>query len=124
MQLNRLTIIGYAGKDAEQKEKNGSKFTTFSLGYSKKNKDGQPTPTTWINCLAGGNWAAYAAKIKKGDNVYVEGELEVREYEDKQGQKKSSISVRAYQIVIGLKDIEAKKADFTSDKIEEDEVPF
>ena len=84
--MNRLTLIGYLGSDAEKKDSSNGSWTVFSVATktSWKNKaTGQwESRTEWHRCVAGGErLAAFAATLKKGAHVHVEGELRNREYE-------------------------------------------
>jgi single-strand DNA-binding protein len=85
MTLNRLTLIGFVGADAEQKANNkGSAYTVFSVATktSWKNADGAwDSRTEWHRCVANGKIADFAATLKKGAHLQVEGELRSREYE-------------------------------------------
>ena len=85
MYLNRLTIIGFTGGDAETKTgSNGSAFTVFSVATKRswKNPEGAwESRTEWHRCLAFGKLAEFAASLKKGTHLQVEGELRSREYE-------------------------------------------
>jgi hypothetical protein len=85
MYLNRLTLIGFIGGDAETKTiSNGSTFTAFSVATQRswKNSEGAwESRTEWHRCVSFGKLADFAATLKKGAHVQVEGELRGREYE-------------------------------------------
>jgi single-strand DNA-binding protein len=85
MYLNRLTLIGFIGADAEAKTSNrGSQFTVFSVATKRSWKNAQgdwESRTEWHRCLAFEKLAEFAACLKKGAHVQVEGELRRREYE-------------------------------------------
>ena len=85
MTLNRLTIIGFVRADAEEKTNSkGSPYTVFSVATktSWKNADGAwESRTEWHRCVANGKITGFAATLKKGAHVQVEGELRSREYE-------------------------------------------
>jgi single-strand DNA-binding protein len=85
MYLNRLTLIGFIGGDAETKTiSNGSTFTAFSVATQRswKNSEGAwESRTEWHRCVSFGKLANFAATLKKGTHVQVEGELRGREYE-------------------------------------------
>jgi single-strand DNA-binding protein len=88
MYLNRLTLIGFIGADAETKTGNtGAKFAAFSVATQRswKNTNGDwESRTEWHRCLAFGKLGEFAATLKKGAHVQVEGELRSREC-DKDG---------------------------------------
>jgi single-strand DNA-binding protein len=85
MNLNKLTIIGYIGRNAETKQlPNGSAFTKFSIATSKSWKDDKgewKQKTQWHAVLAfGESFAQLAPRLVKGAHVFVQGELTTREY--------------------------------------------
>ena len=86
MYLNRLTLIGFIGGDAETKTiSNGSTFTALSVATQRswKNSEGAwESRTEWHRCVSFGKLADFAATLKKGAHVQVEGELRGREYEE------------------------------------------
>src|SRR5258707_14248603 len=85
MTLNRLTLIGFVGADAETKTNgNGSAYTVFSVATktSWKNTAGAwESRTEWHRCVANGRIAGFPATLKKGPHVQAEGELRSPEYE-------------------------------------------
>lgn len=85
MTLNRLTLIGFVGSDAEEKTNSkGSSYTIFSVATNttwKNAKGERESRTEWHRCVANGKLASFAATLKKGAHVQVEGELRSREYE-------------------------------------------
>jgi single-strand DNA-binding protein len=98
--MNRITLVGYLGKDAEQREtKNNVPFTVLSVATKKSWKDraGEwQSRTEWHRCLV---WrpklATFAASLAKGAHVQVEGELLNREYQ-KDGVTQRSVEVRTH----------------------------
>ena len=86
MNINRVTLAGFAGKDARSSSTlNGRSITKLSIATTKRYKDAQQQwqeKTQWHDCVAyTGPVAEYAAKIQTGDYVFLEGELVYREYE-------------------------------------------
>jgi single-strand DNA-binding protein len=73
MCLNRLTLIGFTGGDAETKSgNNGSTFTVFSVATKRSWKNGDDewdSRTEWHRCLAFGKLGEFAAGLKKGAHV-------------------------------------------------------
>ena len=83
----KVTVIGNIGKDAEYKEFNGNKFIAFNVAATKRYRDAQGnshTKTTWVSCLKRGE-SNVIDYLKKGAQVYVEGEFSVRTYSTQQG---------------------------------------
>jgi single-strand DNA-binding protein len=102
MYLNRLTLIGFTGGDAETKTgNNGVTFTALSVATKRswKNADGEwESRTEWHRCVAFGKLGEFAASLKKGAHVQVEGELRSRQY-DKDGVKHRAFECRLESIL-------------------------
>ena len=85
MNINRVTIAGIAGKKALQySTQNGKSMTKLSLATTKRYKDAEcnwQERTQLHTAIAYGIIADYAAKIRTGDHVFVEGELAYRGYD-------------------------------------------
>jgi single-strand DNA-binding protein len=99
--INKVTLIGNIGKDPETRTfDNGSEVCQFSLATSKswKDKAGEwQEKTTWHNIVAWGNKVQQAAKLQKGDTLYLEGEIDNRSYE-KDGQTRYISEINASYI--------------------------
>lgn len=108
---NLVILIGRLGADPELKELNGgAKVCSFSLATSKKFKDktsGEKKEITqWHRIKCWNATADLAAQyLKKGHQVYVEGEIEYREYE-KDGVKKYATDI----VVNSLQFLESRPA--------------
>jgi single-strand DNA-binding protein len=87
MYLNKVILAGFLGKDAIVRTGNNGNFTTLDLATKKSYKDKESgkyvSRTEWHNLIVFGGRADYAAKLKKGDHVLAEGELQHNEYESK-----------------------------------------
>jgi single-strand DNA-binding protein len=86
MYLNRLSIMGFLGADGEKKSTAaGQTFTILSIATKTSWKDDQgewQSHTEWHRAVVWGDkFAEYAAGLKKGAHVLVEGSLRSREYE-------------------------------------------
>lgn len=95
MSVNKVILIGNTGKNPDFKEfDNGSCIATFSLATTKRGfttKDGRQIPdkTEWNNIVLQNGLAKVANQyVKKGDKLYIEGELRTRSYDDAQGVKR------------------------------------
>ncbi len=88
--LNKVMLIGNLGSDAENRVTvNDVPVTSFSMAttHSYKGKDGNwVNDTTWHNIVAFNLSDFMRDKLKKGKKFYVEGRLNKRSYENKQGQ--------------------------------------
>lgn len=85
MTINRVTIAGFAGKDARTSStQNGKSMTKLSIATTKRYKDAEGAwqeKTQWHTCVAYAGVADYCSKIQTGDQVFIEGELTYREYD-------------------------------------------
>jgi single-strand DNA-binding protein len=96
--LNKVMLIGYAGADSEMKfTAAGIPVANFSLAVKEvyKNGDGgKKTNTLWIRCVAWRRRAEIAGEfVTKGKFLYVEGRLQLRSYQDREGQKRNVTEV-------------------------------
>ena len=103
MYLNRITLIGFLGSDAESKASNATNIAVFSLATktSWKNDAGtRKCRTEWHRCVAFGKLAEFAATLTKGAHVAVEGELRSHEYQREValGPQTTSIPQRVWEI--------------------------
>lgn len=92
--MNSICVIGRIGQDPELKNTpNGVPVCSFTLAVKRpKVKD----TTDWLPCVAWRQSAEYLCKYgKKGSSVAVTGVLTTRNYEDKNGQKRT-----AYEILV------------------------
>jgi len=90
--VNKVIMIGRLGKDAETKfTPSGISISKFTLATNRSSKDPQSGEwkelTDWHNIVV---WRTehVANFLLKGKQIYLEGRLETRSYEDKEGQKK------------------------------------
>jgi len=97
--FNRLTLVGYLGRDPESKVlPSGDQVTEFTMATDEKKKDGT-TATTWFRVSAFGKAADVAAQyLTTGSYVYIDGSLVLREYTDRQGNQRQALDVRAREI--------------------------
>lgn len=102
--VNKVILVGNLGKDAETKfTPSGVSVTRFSVATSRRWKDQQSgewkDETDWTNVSL---WRAenLAQYLTKGKQVYVEGRLQTRSYEDKDGQKRYSTEVVADDVIL------------------------
>jgi single-strand DNA-binding protein len=103
MYLNRITLIGFIGSDAEKKLSNATNLAIFSLAtkMSWKNDAGDwESRTEWHRCVAFGKLADLAGTLAKGAHVAIEGELRSHEYQRELGvgTQKTTVSQRIWEI--------------------------
>jgi single-strand DNA-binding protein len=98
--FNRITIVGYLGRDAELRyTPQGTAVCNFSVATTERKKDrgGEyQDVTTWFNVsLWGGKAEATSQYLSKGKLVFIEGRLTQREYQDRDGNNRTSLDVNA-----------------------------
>ena len=93
MYSNRVTLIGFLGNDAEVRTSNDRSLTTLSLATkSSYKKDGKYIEhTQWHRCVVFGKLEEFAATLKKGAHILVEGELRSRKYESTKTNSEQTI---------------------------------
>lgn len=102
MYQNKVTLIGFLGKDAEVRTNDQRSFTTFSLATkSSHKKDGKYISRTWWHrCIVFGKLGEFAGTLKQGAHIQVEGELQYPEYDSrKSGKKEVGVQIRVDSIL-------------------------
>jgi single-strand DNA-binding protein len=103
--VNKVILIGNLGKDPELKHTSGgTAVATMTVATNErfKDKSGEwQDRTEWHNVVLWQRLAEIAAEyLKKGRSVYVEGRLQTRSWEDKQGQKRYTTEIVASDLVL------------------------
>jgi single-strand DNA-binding protein len=103
--LNKVQIIGHLGKEPEMRyTPSGKPVTTFSVAVSRSwnSADGERhSETEWFNVVAWGNLAEICKTyLTKGQQVYIEGRLQTRRWDDKEGVKHTSVEVVANEMMM------------------------
>lgn len=101
--FNKITIVGYLGKDPEIRYMpDGTAVCNFSVATTEKRKDrsGEMQESTiWFRINVWGKQADAANQyLTKGRQVYVEGRLSQQEFTDRDGNKRTSLEVRATDV--------------------------
>lgn len=104
MSLNRATLIGRVGQ-IEIKSFDGQngprKCATFSLATSERYKDRNGNlveNTEWHNIVSWNHAELCDKYVEKGSQLYIEGKLRTRSWEDKQGNKRYTTEILAEKI--------------------------
>src|SRR6201996_5522726 len=102
--VNKVILIGHLGRDAETKfTPGGAAVTRFSVATNRRWKDKDSgewkEETDWSNIVL---WRSenLANYLTKGTQVYVEGRLQTRSYEDKDGKKVYATEVVADDVIL------------------------
>jgi single-strand DNA-binding protein len=97
--VNKVTIIGNLGANPELKElQSGQKVCTFSVATSESYKDdsGQwQDRTEWHRVVSWGPAADKAARLDKGQTIYLEGKIQTRKWQDNKGNDRYSTEIVA-----------------------------
>jgi len=126
--LNKLMIIGHLGRDPEMRyTPSGKPVTTFSVATSRTwhSADGERhEDTEWFNVVAWGGLAEICNQhLHKGMQVYVEGRLQTRRWEDAEGNKHFTTELVAKEMIMLGEKKETLRASFDQGE-EEGEFPF
>jgi len=102
--LNKVTLIGNVGQDPEVRfTPNGDQVANFSIATTESwTKDGQKQEKTeWHRLVAFRKLAEIIGTyVKKGSKLYIEGKLQTRSWEDKDGQKKYTTEIVANEMLM------------------------
>ena len=102
--LNRIVIMGRLTRDPElRRTQNGTAVASFSLAVDRdfKNQNGEKE-TDFIDVVAWRNSAEFVSRyFTKGRMAVVEGRLQIRPWEDRQGNKRRSAEVVADNVYFG-----------------------
>ena len=103
--LNKATLIGNLGSDPEIRTiPSGARVAQFSLATTRQwtGKDGnKQEKTEWHRIVVWDKMVDVIERwVKKGDRLYVEGAIEYRQYEDKDGVTKYTTEIRASELIM------------------------
>ena len=132
--LNKVLLIGYAGADSEMKfTQAGIPVANFSLAVNETYKNGngeKKTNTLWIRCVAWRRWAEIAGEfVTKGKFLFIEGRLQLRSYEDREGKNRdvTEVVVTLLRLLGPAKNGDSAKAADSSkaaEPVDEGDNPF
>lgn len=104
--VNKVILLGNLGRDPEVRVlENGTKVCSFSLATSESYKDRNSgetiTRTEWHNIVMWRGLADVAERfLKKGSQIYIEGKIQTRSYQDKEGVQKYMTEVVANELTM------------------------
>ena len=126
--LNKVMIIGRLGRDPEMRyTPSGRPVTNFSVATSRNwttSEGERRVETEWFNIVAWGNLAEICKQyLNKGQQVYIEGRLQTRHWEDQEGNKHTSVEIVANEMIIlgDRREVDDNQISASSD---EEEYPF
>ncbi len=102
--VNKVILIGHLGRDPEVRYTQGSTaVANFTLATNEVWNDksgGKQERTEWHRIVVWGKQAELAGEyLKKGRQVYIEGTLQTRQWDDREGNKRSTTEVKALKVV-------------------------
>ncbi len=107
--LNKVTLIGNLGSDPEVRSTTGgNRVATFSLATSRSwsSASGErQEKTEWHRCVVWNSKSSQLADIvekyvHKGDKLYVEGRIEYRQWQDKEGQTRYTTEINVRELIM------------------------
>jgi single-strand DNA-binding protein len=103
--VNKVILIGNLGRDPELRyTPSGTAVANFTVATNEtwKDKDGaKQEHTEWHRVVAWGKLAEIAGEyLRKGRQVYIEGSIRSRTYKDKDGNERTSVEIRADNMVM------------------------
>jgi single-strand DNA-binding protein len=107
--LNKVTLIGNVGGDPEVRSiTGGSRVATFSVATSRQWNDAsgaKQEKTEWHKCVVWNSKGSQLADIveryvKKGDKLYIEGRIEYRQWQDKEGQTRYTTEINVRELIM------------------------
>lgn len=98
--MNVFSFTGNLGNQAEQRyTQSGDSIVSFSVAV--KSGFGDKAVTTWVRCtMFGKRGESVFPYLNKGQLVGVSGEFSAREWDDKEGQKRTSVEVRVNDLTL------------------------
>lgn len=125
--LNQIVIMGRLGKDPElRRTQSGVAVATFNVAVDRDFKDkatGQRA-TDWITCVAWRSTAEFVEKyFAKGSQVLVAGRLQMREWTDKDGNKRISAEVQAENVYFAGAKTEGGQRELPEFEVMDDDDP-
>ena len=100
MSVNKVILVGRLGRDPETRYTSGGQaVANFSIATDESYKDRngeRQKRTEWHKIVVWGKQAEIAQQyLKKGSLVFIEGRIQSREWQDKEGQKRTSFEIVA-----------------------------
>ena len=127
--LNKVMLIGRLGHEPEMRyTPSGRPLTKFQLATNRSwttAEDEKKTETEWFNIVAWGKLAEICNQyLTKGQQVYIEGRLHSRRWQDEDGVNHSSVEVIAQEMIMLDGRSSEKEPDSAEVSESEEEYPF
>ena len=127
--VNKVILVGNLGQDPELRYTgSGTAVCNFSLATTEsyKDRDGnQVENTEWHRVVAWARLAEICGEyLKKGRQVYIEGQIQTRQWEDKEGQTRYTTEIKAREMqMLGGRDDTGGGSGGGSDDMDYDQSP-
>ena len=135
--FNLVVLTGRLTADPELKTTpNGTNVTTFAIAVERRYRSGEERQTDFINIVAWQKTAEFITKyFKKGNLIGIEGSIQTRRYQDKNGNNRTAFEVIAnnVQFVESKREAGAEGASFSNadvndfaemDTVDDSDLPF
>ncbi|MBO5211488.1 MAG: single-stranded DNA-binding protein [Clostridia bacterium] len=135
--FNLVVLTGRLTADPELKTTtNGTNVTTFSIAVERRYRSGEERQTDFINIVAWRQTAEFITKyFKKGSLIGIEGSIQTRRYQDKNGNNRTAFEVIAnnVQFVESKREAGVEGASFSNadvndfaemDAVDDSDLPF
>jgi single-strand DNA-binding protein len=127
--LNKVMIIGHLGRDPEMRyTPSGRPVTTFSVATTRSWNTAEGVrreETEWFNVVVWGSLAEICNQyLRKGQQVYLEGRLQTRRWDDPEGKKHFTTELVAKEMILLGERRETGAAQFEAAPGEDEDFPF
>src|SRR5688500_17749742 len=97
----KLQVIGNLGKDCVTNNVNGKTVMNFTVAHTERFRDAQGNQkdkTIWVDCAYWSDRTGIAPYLRKGTQVYVEGQPDIRTYQTQDGKHGATLSLRVLSV--------------------------
>lgn len=126
MALNHITIMGRIGTDIElRKTGSGVSVASFTVACDRDFKNGGEKETDWIECVAWRQTGEFIQKhFAKGRMIVVSGRLQIRSWNDKDGNKRKTAEIVVDNAYFGDSKTNAPAQNFAPIEEADEGLPF
>lgn len=101
--INRVTLMGNVVRDPDLRyTPNGAAVLSFSIATNRRYKKGEEwtDEVSYHNIVVWNNAESLSQRIKKGTRVYVEGRIQTRSWDDKDGKKNYKTEINSERVIL------------------------
>lgn len=126
--MNSIVVAGRIGNDSELRyTPGGTAVANFSVAVDKQKKNGEKQQPLWLKVTLWGKLAESLNQyLTKGSIVAIQGELEVKQYEKRDGGAGTSVEINARQVRLlgGNGSAATDKSQTPEAELEDENIPF